>query len=174
MKATERTQLKPKGEMGLAGGVAFTSSKVQNIKCILILIFFLMVICCGICTPSVFGRTMGRLCFLLWDWINHWDLEKDEGLWGCLILSSSGSPRWRREERAPGLGEGGGQAATAHQRSNNTTDDRPRGKPRAASPSASKAAEWQLQQWKVIQTWIFGACWGLFALERALPGKEWN
>ena len=41
MKATERTQLKPKGEMGLAGGVAFTSSKVQNIKCILILIFFL-------------------------------------------------------------------------------------------------------------------------------------
>lgn len=26
--------------MGLAGGVAFTSSEVQNIKCILILIFF--------------------------------------------------------------------------------------------------------------------------------------
>ena len=40
MKATERTQLKPKGEMGLAGGVAFTSSKIQNITCILILIFF--------------------------------------------------------------------------------------------------------------------------------------
>lgn len=34
-----------------------------------------------------------------------------------------------------------GRAATAHQRSNNTTDDRPRGKPQGASPSASKAAE---------------------------------
>ena len=45
-----------------------------------------------------------------------------------------------------------GQAATAHQRSNNMTSDRPRGKPRAASPSALKAAEWQLQQGKVIQT----------------------
>lgn len=61
-----------------------------------------------------------------------------------------------------------GQAATAHQQSNNTTDDRPRGKPRAASPSASKAAEWQLWQWKVIQIWMFGAYWGLFARETVL------
>lgn len=71
-----------------------------------------------------------------------------------------------------GWGRRGAQAATAHQRSNNTTDDRPRGKPRAASPSASKAAEWQLQQWKVIQTWMFGSCWGLFALETVLLPKS--
>ena len=74
---------------------------------------------------------------------------------------------------------GGAQAATAHQRSNNTTDDRPRGKPRAASPSASMAANGSCSKGRSFRLECLGLAgvflpWKPFSIQRALPGKEWN
>lgn len=86
--------------MSLQGGMALTSSKVRNIKCILILIF-LAVICSGIPIPYVFGKTMERLHFSLLDRFNHWALKEGEGLCGCLI--SSGSQNWKRKVQALGV-----------------------------------------------------------------------
>lgn len=80
--------------------MALTSSKVWNIKCILILIS-LVVICSAILIAFVFGKTMKRLRFSLLDRFNHWALKEGEGLGGCLIFTFQGQPKL--EEESAGL-----------------------------------------------------------------------
>jgi hypothetical protein len=78
MKTMEKNPIKTKGEMSLQSGMALTSNKIWNIKCILILIFYQH-------TQGIWGDR-GRFCFLLGNLFSYWDQEWDEGQCDCLIF----------------------------------------------------------------------------------------
>lgn len=71
------------------------------------------------------------------------------------------------------------QAETAHQQSNNTTDDRPRGKPRTPSPSAWRLPNGSCSHGKLSRLECLDLS-GVFlfkkqsSIQRSLPGKEWK
>lgn len=71
------------------------------------------------------------------------------------------------------------QVETAHQQPNDTTDDRPRGKPRTPSPSAWRLPNGSCSNGKLSRLECL-ALSGVFLfdkqsfIQRTLPGKEWK
>lgn len=71
------------------------------------------------------------------------------------------------------------QVETAHQQSKNTTDDRPRGKPRTPSPLAWRLPNGSCSNGKLSRLECLDLS-GVFlfekqsSLQRTLPGKEWK
>lgn len=105
--------------MSLGVGAAFTSSQAWASKCNLILMVLAM---WTIHTEGV-GEDNGEVPFAAAS-------LGSEVRWGPHSLSSRGrSQSWK-----PGKHRLKGHTKTAHQQANNTTDDRPRGRPRATGP----------------------------------------
>lgn len=111
--------------------------------------------CCEIASTTGIWKEM-KVCVAAW------------------FLSSSSSQSWKT-----GKHRLKGQAERAHQWSNNTADDRPRGEPGLPAHHPAWAAREQLQQWKIIQTWVLSSGQGqrLSRLETAHADpflEEWK
>lgn len=165
--------------MGLAGGVAFTSSKIQNITCILILIFFKMVICCGICTHPVYlgGQWEGCVfCF---------ETESTTGIWrrmkGCEVawfyhpaaahvgggrceLQGWGRGKGRQRQPISGL--------TTRQMTGPEANPGPPAHQLRRLPSGS--CNGRSSRLECLELAGIFLPWKRFSIQRALPGKEWN
>lgn len=153
-------------------GMALTNRKAWNIKCILIL-NFLMVMGHGVCTPKRIWQDSGKVVF------STWRLTQPRiwrGTKGCLVAwfsLSSGIRSWKRGVQAYEA------SRDSHQQSNNTTDDRPRGKPRTPSPLAWRLPNGSCSHGKISRLECLHHS-GVFlfekqsSIQRTLPGKEWN
>lgn len=131
--------------MSLGVGAAFTSSHAWASKCNLIP----MVLALWTIHTEGIGEDNEEVPFAAAS-------LGSEARWGLHSISS----RSRSQSWKPGKHRLKGRTKTAHQQSNNTTDDRPRGKPRATGPRAHAGfAKQQLQPWKrIIQTWALRSC----------------
>lgn len=127
--------------------------------------------------PMEYGHPM---C-LLRQWescIFYFEADSTTGIWrrvkGCVAArfsSPSGSWSWKREVQSWGA------SMTAHQPSKNTTNDRPRGKPRMPSPSVwslpnSSCSNGELSRLECLELSGVFLLWKQSPVLRFLPRKE--